>query len=131
MKSSIFVALFGLVAISQAQNALPRALGSIKLPAAAFVEAYLDQGNEETPMEDRWTLYVSTFNPINPNPDPKYMLRNLGRELYNVDNWTLTEIDRTALWPNNPDRIPFEVFNTQAIIWTSGFLVNPSFLRHL
>ncbi|CAL8095604.1 unnamed protein product [Orchesella dallaii] len=115
----------GLLALTSAQSALPRALGSVPLPAAAFVEAYVDQGDETSFIGERYTLYVSTFNPINPTPDAKYMLRGLGTNFTGVANWELQVIDRTAQWPNNPDQIPFEVFNTSAIIWTSGFLVPP------
>jgi len=103
MKSALLVlaALLGVVGLSYGQSsALPRALGSTPLPAAAFVEAYMDQGTDATPIGDRWTLYVSTFNPINGQPDPKYMLRKLGNELFNVNSWNLTDMGRTALWPN-------------------------------
>lgn len=113
MKSPVALLLLGLMAISNAQlSPVPRFLGSVPLPAAAFVEAYMDQGDENSPMEERWTLYVSTFNPININPDPVYMLRNLGEQLKNnVSSWELYEMSKTSLWPNNPDRIPCMYLN--------------------
>jgi hypothetical protein len=91
-----------LVGASMGQSpALPRALGVKTLANAAFMEAYQDQGDE-------YTLYVSTFNPINGQPDPVFYLRNLGGQLKNVSNWELEEMGRVALWPNSPERIPSE-----------------------
>jgi len=47
----------GLLASSSAQNAVPRALGSRALPAAAFVEAYVDQGDETGFIGDRYIQF--------------------------------------------------------------------------
>ena len=105
MKLAVPVAFILAVTISLAnsQSALPRLLGYVPLDNAAFVEAFQDiQVNGSS----AYTIYVSTFNPINFSKDPKYYLRN--PDLNNVSDWKFLKIDdaNTAFWPNNPDYMP-------------------------
>ncbi|CAG7834280.1 unnamed protein product [Allacma fusca] len=123
MKLAILVALSAVLALGQAQVAIPRLLGTIPLNYAAFVEVYDDIKNNNS---DRYTLYISTFNPINFSKDPKYYLRSPGNLLGNVSAWefqTIDQGDNTAVWPNNPDFMPAQVAGAQGLVWTSGFLV--------
>jgi hypothetical protein len=101
---------------------IPNALTQFDLTQAAFMELVVDQGNESTPIIDRLSIYVSTFNPINSKEDPKYYIRSPGRHL-TESIWPMVELDRTAFWPNNPDPMPKAVVGVEGIVWTSGFLV--------
>ena len=85
--------------LCSSQSAVPRLLGQVALPYAAFVEIFDDI---KTNGSDRYTLYVSVFNPINFSKDPKYYLRSPGRFLGNISAWEFVEMNKTAFWPNNP-----------------------------
>lgn len=68
---------------------LPRSLGELKLPHAAFVEIYSASVGDQDPV-DRQTLYVSSFNPGNIFGDDKvYYLRSPGRQLGSVSDWDM------------------------------------------
>jgi len=105
---SIILTLLGLYlsfALCQ-ESALPRYLGEVQIPFAAYMEPLMDQGDQSIPVVDRFSIYISTFNSLSALPDAKFMIRAPGRNLNNVSMWNIEEIDRNAQWPNNPDIVP-------------------------
>lgn len=103
----------------------PRLLGSTKLKFAAFTEAYFNE-DESLDYVDRWTLYVSTFNPVNGIlglNDKVYYLRGPGNYINDMDNFHLDQMDQSSHWPNNPDYMPSSAVGVEGIVWSSGFLV--------
>jgi len=103
----------------------PRLLGSTKLKYAAFIEAYFSE-DESLDYADRWSLYCSSFNPANGIlglMDKVYYLRAPGNYINDMDNFHMTEMDRSSHWPNNPDYMPSDVVGVEGISWSSGFLV--------
>jgi hypothetical protein len=54
---------------------LPRKLMEFEVHHAAFVEAVADQGDESTPLIDRYSIFVSSFNPLTPGVSMPYKLR--------------------------------------------------------
>lgn len=103
----------------------PRHLATADLKFAAFTEAYFSE-DESLDYADRWTLYVSTFNPANGFlgiMDKVYYLRSPGSYINNASNFHLDKMDQSAHWPNNPDYMPSAAVGVEGIVWSSGFLV--------
>jgi hypothetical protein len=136
---SPFVLLFGTLATllvscpvnSQEFSVVPRLIGSTDLPGAAYMEAYLDQGNESTAIGDRWSLYVSTFIYVPNVPDSKFVIRGLGSQLFNVNNWVLQQVGRTSLWPNNPDPVPCNYFYLKISTWKYSWVNEETLVKYL
>jgi len=114
-------------AVTQKPDWEPRYLGNTSLRHAAFMEAYFSE-DETLAYEDRWSVYVSTFDPgLIGQFDRKYYIRSPGRYMDSIETWDtdiLELLDVNAYWPNNPDYMPSSVGGAEGIVWTSGFLVS-------
>ncbi|KAK7021376.1 hypothetical protein SK128_009732, partial [Halocaridina rubra] len=99
----------------------PRFLGQISLKHAAFMEMYYTN-DSALQYEDRFNIYVSSFDPIG-GLDEVYRMRSPGRYLSDIASWNIEVMDISAYWPNNPDYLPSVIGGTEGVIWTSGFLV--------
>jgi len=105
-------------------DTVPRLIGTVALELPAFVDIHESQ-DQSLPYIDRLTLYISTFNPFAfLKNDPVYFMRSPGRHLYNLTNWPITQLAKSAVWPNSPDELPSGVVpGYEGVIWSSGFLV--------
>ncbi|XP_045603920.1 uncharacterized protein [Procambarus clarkii] len=99
----------------------PNFLGQTPLTHAAFMEAYFSE-DDTLEYEDRWNIYVSTFNPVG-GLDEVYRIRAPGRYLSDISALKVEVMDQSAYWPNNPDYLPSSIGGSEGVIWTSGFLV--------
>lgn len=126
--SVAITALLSLLTVTAGQRPdwEPRFLGQTDLRHAAFMEMYFSE-DDSLEYEDRWTLYVSRFDPgALGQYDDKYYMRSPGRFLDSVESWgtdNIQVLDTNAYWPNNPDYLPSSVAGAEGVIWTSGFLV--------
>ncbi|XP_042220068.1 uncharacterized protein LOC121864928 [Homarus americanus] len=117
----IVVAVVVVVAAVEKPGWQPRFLGQTALKHAAFTEAYISE-DETLDYLDRWTIYISTFDPFG-GVDNVYRMRSPGRYLDDVASWQVEVMDNSAFWPNNPDYLPSSIGGAEGVIWSSGFLV--------
>ena len=79
-------------------------LGEIKVPLAGFSNIFVHE--DATDPLEKYSIILSTFNPIPFTRDTSYMYRHIGKFLDNLAEVKGLALDKRLTWPREPRQIP-------------------------
>ena len=102
---AIFIFLFILSCIVHSTEG-QKLLGSIPVQRAGFSNPFIHE--ESSDPQTRYSVLLSTFNPVPLTRDTSYVIREIGKYLDNLEAVVPEPLYNRFVWPREPAQIPCE-----------------------
>merc|ERR1711976_893639 len=90
-----------------------RRLGEVAVDLAGFSNLY--EHEDATDPTERYSLLLSTFNPIPFTSDTSYIFRHIGKYLNDVGSIQPQPLYDDFTWPREPSQTPVDVFGFETL----------------